>query len=65
MLGQVTKACCRVLVIQSKRRERRKSLRNVESWAGTLKEETRDTVHSELDLEVVNTSEIKTLPGIS
>jgi len=32
----------------------------VESWAGALKEETRDIVYSEFDLEVANTSKTKT-----
>lgn len=52
-----------MLVIQSKMRE--KVLKNVESCAGTPKEKTRDTVYSELDLEVVNTKQSKNLTGIS
>lgn len=60
MLGQVAKACCRMLVIRGKMRERKKLLKDVESWAGALKEETRHIVHFELDPEVVNTSKTKT-----
>lgn len=55
-LGQVVKAHRRVLVIQNEMRERvrEKVLKNVESCAGTLKEETKNIIYSELDLEVVN-----------
>lgn len=56
-LGQVVKAHCRVFVIQSEMRERgreREGAQECRVCAGTLKEETKNIIYSELDLEIVN-----------